>query len=167
MFKLHNGEAAPEIALQDVQGKDWKLSDYKGKMVALYFARGEYCPTTRGEFALWNSYFRNFAKMNCHMAFVVNGGLEEHRNFHDALRMRAPILHDPDGSVGEMYGIYGVNHNDKKRDDYKNYIAPSVYLIDADGEIACFWIASAPRGMPTPDAILGILAYASNNGWKY
>lgn len=167
MFKLHNGDKAPEIALQDARGEDWKLSDRAGKMVALYFCRGEYCPTTRGEFALWNSFARSFPKMNCEMAFVVNGGQDEHAKFARDFRMTVPILVDHDGSVGQNYNIYNPNSRDLNRDDYKNYQAPGVYLIDKDGEIACFWLSSGPRGMPTPETIFGILAYAQANGWKY
>lgn len=167
MFKLSNGDAAPDFSLEDTQGRTWTLSDHKGKMVCLYFARGEYCPTTRGEFAHFNSFARLFPKMNCEFAFVVNGGREEHAKFTREFRMTLPILLDLDGSVAEQYGIYGVNHNDMKRDDYKNYIAPSVYLIDVEGEVSAFWLASAPRGVPSPECVLGILGYAEHNNGKY
>jgi len=42
MFKLKNGDPAPEIALRDARGNDWRLSDRRGKMVVLHFCRGEY-----------------------------------------------------------------------------------------------------------------------------
>ncbi|HEX8833019.1 MAG TPA: peroxiredoxin family protein [Abditibacteriaceae bacterium] len=167
MFKFQNGDPAGPITLRDVKGKEWNLADFKGKMVALYFARGEYCPTTRGEFALWNSFHATIKKMNCEMVFVVNGGREEHRKFCEELRMRLRVLVDDDGAVGEAYGVYGVNHNDLNREHYRNYIAPAMYLIDAEGNVSGFWIASAPRGLPTPETLLGILAYAEHNNWKY
>ncbi len=166
-FPFHLDEPATDFALTDCLNKPWKLSNYRGKMVALYFARGEYCPTTRGEFALWNSYARNFPRMNCETAFIVNGGRDEHAQFAREFRMTLPILVDDDGAIGEKYGVYGVNHDDMKRDDYKNYIAPAVYLINADQTVGAFWLAASPRGMPTPDAIFGILAYAQSNSWKY
>ena len=56
MFKLKNGDAAPEIELRDVLGNDFKLSDRRGKMVALHFVRGEFCPTPRGEIAYWDNF---------------------------------------------------------------------------------------------------------------
>ena len=167
MFPHQNGDTAPDFTLNGTDGKEFKLSEQRGKMVILYFARGEYCPTTRGEFANFNSYSRLFPKMNCQFAFVVNGGVEEHTKFAREFRMSLPILFDLDGKVGEQYGIYGVNHNDMKRDDYKNYIAPGVYLIDGDGEINAFWLASAPRGLPSPECMLGILGYAEHNDGKY
>jgi peroxiredoxin Q/BCP len=167
MFPLNNGDAAPDFELTDVFDKQWKLSDHKGKMVFLYFGRGEYCPTTRGEFANFDSFAHLFSKMNCEMVFLMNGGRKEHRAIAEALRMRPRILVDDDGTVGETYGIYGVNHNDTKRDDYKNYIAPSAYLINADGTVAGCWRSSLPRGLPTAETLLGILVYAQHNDWKY
>jgi peroxiredoxin Q/BCP len=165
MFKLHNGDIAPEIHLQSVTGEDWRLSDRRGKMVILHFVRGEFCPTPRGEIAYWDNFAHIFAKMNCELVFLANGGHEEYRKYAEFMRLRSPILIDEDGSVGETYGVYGVNT--PVRGDLKTYLAPTVYLIDADGEVSCFWILSGPRGRPSPESLLGILAYAQHNGWKY
>ncbi len=167
MFKLQNGDQAPEIALTDTKGQEWKLSDHRGKMVILHFCRGEYCPTTRGEFSYWDCFSHLFKKMNCELAFLVNGGREEHTRFAENHRLRPPILIDEDGAIGEAYGVYGVNNTDTWRPDYKNYVAPAVYLIDAQGLVSCFWILSGPRGRPSPECLLGILAYAEHNDWKY
>ena len=167
MFKLQNGDEAPEVELTDVKGRPWKLSDHKGQMVVLHFCRGEYCPTTRGDFTYWDNFIHLFKKMNCEVAFLVNGGRLEHTAFAHDFRIRPPLLIDEDGAIGEAYGIYGVNSRELKRDDYKNYTAPSVYLIDSEGKVACFWLLSGPRGRPSPESLLGILAYAEHNNWKY
>ena len=167
MFLFQNGDIAPDFTLMSAQGEQWTLSDFRGRMVCLYFGRGEYCPTTRGEFANFNGYARLLPKMGCEFAFLVNGGAEEHARYARENRMRLPILLDMDGAVGDMYGVYGVNHEDLKRPDYRNYIAPSCYLIDGAGKINAFWIASAPRGLPTPECILGMLGYAEHNGGTY
>jgi peroxiredoxin len=105
--------------------------------------------------------------MNCEVVFLVNGGREEHREFRDKFVIRPQILVDEAGEVGQAYGIYGVNSRELDRDDYKNYTAPSVYLIDAEGKVSCFWILSGPRGRPSPECILGILSLAQQNDWKY
>ena len=73
------------------------------------------------------------------------------------------VEHDA-GAVGEAYGIYQVNCKGR---NYNYYMAPAVYLIDAEGKISCFWILSGPRGRPSPECILGILSLAQKNDWKY
>jgi peroxiredoxin len=105
--------------------------------------------------------------MNCEVVFLVNGGREEHRRFRDTFQIRPQVLIDDKGTVGKAYGVYGVNSRELKRSDYKNYTAPSVYLIDAEGKVSCFWILSGPRGRPSPECILGILSLAQKNDWKY
>jgi hypothetical protein len=105
--------------------------------------------------------------MNCEVVFLVNGGCAEHREFRDTFKIRPQILIDEEGAAGEAYGIYGVNSRELDREDYKNYTAPSVYLIDAEGLVSCFWLLSGPRGRPSPECILGVLSLAQQNGWKY
>lgn len=164
MFPLKNGDPAPEIALRDVDGKEWRLSDRSGKLVILLFGRGEFCPTGKVEFARWNSYARLFPQLNGEFAFVVNGGRQEHARFAEQLGIRLPILVDEDGGVGEAYGVYGVNAQGR---GYSTYEAPSVYLIDGEGKVACSWRLTGPRGLPSPECLLGILGYAEHNGGKY
>jgi len=41
-WTLTNGDDAPEIDLLDTHGNRWRLSDRRGKMVALHFGRGEF-----------------------------------------------------------------------------------------------------------------------------
>lgn len=43
------GKPAPEIAGRDLDGVEFKLSDYRGKVVALYFS-GDWCGPCRGEY---------------------------------------------------------------------------------------------------------------------
>ena len=167
MSVLQNGAPVPDFSLTDTRGNEWKLSDRKGKMVILHFCRGEYCPTTQGEFPYWSNFNHLFGKMNCELVFLVNGGRAEHTKFHETFRLRPPLLIDEDGTVGTDYGVYGVNSRDMKRDDYKNYTAPSVFLIDIHGNLSCSWILSGPRGRPSPECLLGILTYAQSNNWTY
>lgn len=167
MYPLKVGDDAPQIELQSATGARWKLSDQRGKMAVLYFARGEYCPTTKAELANWNSYARLFPKMNCEVVFLVNGGREEHAQYVEDEEFQYPILIDSDGAVGEAYGVYGVGSRELERDDYRNYKAPSVYLINADGTVGCFWLAAGPRCLPSPEGMMSVLAYCENHDWKY
>ena len=70
-----------------------------------------------------------------------------------------------DGKVGEAYHVYQPNC--ELKDSYRYYMASSVYLIDCEGNLSCYWILSGPRGRPSPECLLGILALASKNDWKY
>lgn len=104
-------------------------------------------------------------KMNTELVFLIRGGREEHRLFRETFKIKPRILIDDDGKVGEAYGIYQPHC--QLKDSYHYYMASSVYLIDAEGNLSCYWISSGPRGRPSPECLLGILAYAEHNDWKY
>ncbi|MFN3648824.1 MAG: redoxin domain-containing protein [Armatimonadota bacterium] len=42
MSSLKNGEPVPDIVLKDTDGEEWRLSDYRGKMVIIHACRGEF-----------------------------------------------------------------------------------------------------------------------------
>lgn len=103
--------------------------------------------------------------MNTELVFMVRGGREEHRKFREQFKIRPRILIDEDGSVGEMLDVYEPHH--QLKDSYHYYMASSVYLIDSKGNMSCFWISSGPRGRPSPECLLGVLALAQRNDWTY
>ena len=104
--------------------------------------------------------------MNTELVFLVRGGREEHRAFREQFKIRPRILIDDDGSVGEMLGIYEPHHQ-LADGGYHYYMAPAVYLIDSSGNLSCYWILSGPRGRPSAECLLGILAYAQHKDWTY
>ena len=103
--------------------------------------------------------------MNTELVFMVRGGREEHRKFREEFKIRPRILIDEDGAVGEMLDVYEPHH--QLTDSYHYYMASSVYLIDSLGNLSCFWISSGPRGRPSAESLLGILALAQKNDWTY
>lgn len=103
--------------------------------------------------------------MNTELVFLIRDGREEHRVFRETFKIKPRILIDEDGKVGDAYGIYEPHR--RLTDSYAYYMAPAVFLIDAEGNMSCSWILSGPRGRPSPETLLGILSYAAHNDWKY
>jgi peroxiredoxin len=103
--------------------------------------------------------------MNTELVFMVRDGREEHRIFREQFKIRPRLLVDEDGTVGDLLDIYQPHCQLKDR--YKYYMAPAVYLIDSKGEMSCYWILSGPRGRPSAECLLGILAYAQERDWTY
>ena len=103
--------------------------------------------------------------MNTELVLLVRDGREEHRQFREQFKIRPRILVDEEGNVGDMLEIYQPHC--ELEDSYRYYMAPAVYLIDSKGQLSCYWILSGPRGRPSPEALLGILALAQRNDWTY
>src|SRR6476469_10025310 len=103
--------------------------------------------------------------MNAEVVFIVRGGREPHKRFRDRFKVRPRILIDDDGTFGDDYDVY-LPHCEEGV-GYPVYKATSVYLIDQYGKLSQFWILSGPRGRPSPECLLGILALAKQNDWTY
>ena len=103
--------------------------------------------------------------MNTELALLVRDGREEHRVFRETFKIRPRILVDEEGTVGEAYGIYEPHR--QLEDSYRYYMAPAVYLINADGTMSCSWVLTGPRGRPSPECLLGILSLAAHSEWIY
>ena len=125
--KAEVGKPAPEFALKDIDGKEHKLSDYKGRIIILQWTNHE-CP-----------YVQRFEKVQMkphkvHAKFLGYGvvwlaidsshfcekKIEAVRKFRDEAKLPHPVLLDASGAVGRLYGAK---------------ISPQVFVIDRAGKI--------------------------------
>lgn len=118
------GKAAPEFSLTDEAGKVHKLSDYKGKIVVLEWTCAT-CPFVvrhyedktmsktheqGGEDVVWLSVnSSHFAKADEDAAWKKKEGFSY------------PVLQDPSGDVGRLYGARTTPH---------------MYVVDKEGKLA-------------------------------
>lgn len=117
--KAEVGKLAPEFKLKDLDGKETKLSDHKGKIVVLeWFNPG--CPFVvaaydekgpmkdmraryQGEGIVWLA-------INSGAAGMEGADAKANKEFAEKHKLRAPILLDPEGVVGKAYGAKTTPH---------------------------------------------------------
>jgi peroxiredoxin len=117
------GTAAPGFALKNQDGKDVKLSDYKGKIVVLQWLDPR-CPFVQRHYEA--STFVNLDnKWNgrdvVHLAIYSGGTGESAKEFHERQKLKFDVLADTDGAVARKYGAKATPH---------------MFLIDKDGKLA-------------------------------
>ena len=112
------GKAAPEFTLKDLDGKDVKLSSFKGKVVVLeWFNPG--CPYVKKSHtvgSLIDTAKKHTAKGVVWLA--INSGAAGKQGHEPAMNaqsaktwaMTHPILRDIDGTVGKAYGATNTPH---------------------------------------------------------
>ena len=127
--------AAPDFTLPDPAGKKKSLKDYRGKVVMLAFW-ATWCEYCREEIPAIESLYRDYKGQGL---VVVAINIKDKRD--DALafikknKITYPVLMDPEGEVGLLYGAYAT---------------PTVYLIDRKGAVlARQW---GPAGWNSPAA---------------
>jgi peroxiredoxin Q/BCP len=119
--------AAPDFALRDGNGADWRLSDHRGKVVVLLFYPGDETPVcTRQMCSLrdrWNDYLATGAEV----VGISSDSVESHKNFAAHHKLPLRLLSDSDGAVSRLYGARSL---------LPGRVARSVFVIDANGIIS-------------------------------
>ena len=113
------GKTAPDFELETLEGKNVKLSDYRGKKVILNFW-ASWCPPCREEMP----EFQRIYTENSDSLVVIGVNLQESKenaeSFVKKLGLTFPILLDPNAQVKDMYNVF---------------TQPVTYFIDANGKI--------------------------------
>lgn len=106
---------SPDFALKNYDGKEYKLSDYKGKIIVLEWFNYE-CPFCRYHYETTTEMV-DLAKKYKEQGVVwlaVNSTshqeTEKNKNFAEKFNVPFPILDDRDGKVGRMYGAVTTPH---------------------------------------------------------
>ncbi len=116
--KAEVGKAAPDFTLKDLDGKEMKLSSYKGKVVVLeWFNPG--CPFVKN--AHTKGSLKEAAKkhtkngvvwlaINSGAAGKQGAGVEANKEGAKTFSLEHPILLDETGEVGKHYGATNTPH---------------------------------------------------------
>jgi peroxiredoxin len=118
------GEAAPDIALKDTYGKEFKLSEFKGKIVVLEWLN-QACPVSRGKHedkTMQNTY-KKYADKVVWIGIDTTNGVkpESNRVYAAKMQLAHPILIDVDAKAGHAFGAKTTPH---------------MFVIDKDGKLA-------------------------------
>jgi peroxiredoxin/soluble cytochrome b562 len=137
------GKQAPDFELNSFDGRNVKLSNYKGRIVVLEWMNPE-CPFSRYHYETTPT-MANLAKKYKDKEVVWlavnstnNTTPEANRDFAQKHKLPYPILDDRSGQVGRLYGARNTPH---------------VFVIDKAGMIAYEGaIDNAPLGKQEPGA---------------
>ncbi len=123
------GQQAPDFSLKDAQGKTHKLSDYKGKIVVLYFYPKDDTPGCTAEACNIRDNYDDLLKRNLVILGISFDDQNSHQKFSAKYNLPFPILSDSDKKVAEEYGAL--------RGALLSFVGPKriTYLIDENQKI--------------------------------
>ena len=126
---LSIGQPAPDFSLKDAQGKIHTLSDYKGKIIALYFYPKDDTPGCTAEACNIRDNYTALLKRNIVVLGISFDDQESHQKFRDKYKLPFPILSDTDKTVSKQYGAV--------RGPLLSFIGPKriTYLIDENQKV--------------------------------
>lgn len=138
------GTPAPDFSLQDQNGRQISLSDFKGKqnLLMVFYPKDKsfFCTA---QLKTLSDHLNDIRELNTEAVAINQESIKSHAGFCDSSNLRFPLLSDPSKKVckaykAEMLGGFLVNR--------------TVYIIDKKGNI-CF----AQRGKPAITEILAAL----------
>jgi peroxiredoxin len=111
---------APDFSLKDLQGNVFKLSNYRGKTVLIFFGT-TWCPSCRHELPLYKEIYETYTKRGLEVAYInIMEPKGKVAKFAKANSLPFKVLLDEDGEVATSYSVIGV---------------PTLVLFNKEGKI--------------------------------
>jgi len=125
-------EPAPDFTLPESNGKNVRLSDFKGKYVVLYFYPKDMTRGCTTEACDFRDAHDDFSDLNTVILGVSPDPVEKHQKFIDKHELPFYLLADEDKKVASDYGVWKLKKNFGK--EYYG-IERSTFIIDPEGNI--------------------------------
>ena len=105
---LKEGSKAPDFKLPSQDGKIVKLSDFKGKRVALYFYVRDFTPGCTNQACSMRDGNDKLKSNGIVTLGISTDSVESHKKFVNKYDLPFTVLSDVDAKVAKAYGVYGM-----------------------------------------------------------
>ncbi len=123
------GSPAPDFEAKAHTGESVRLSDYRGRIVVLYFYPRAMTPGCTREGVRFNELYEEFQKYGAVILGVSTDPVEKNRKFAEKHGFKFPLLSDEDGAIAEKYGVL------ESRSSGNIAARRTTFVIDRDGVI--------------------------------
>lgn len=111
--------ASADFALQDLDGKEWRLSGLRGNVVLVNFW-ATWCPPCRKEMPDLGALYSRFREKGFVVLAISDEDAGKVAAFVKEHGVKYPVLLDQGGRIGELFGAEGI---------------PKSYVYDRDGKL--------------------------------
>jgi peroxiredoxin Q/BCP len=102
---LRAGDKAPDFALPDATGKIWKLADFAGKWLLLYFYPADFTAGCTAESCAFRDQYQDFKDAGAEIVGVSRDDAATHGAFAAEHRLPFILLSDTDAKARSAYAI--------------------------------------------------------------
>lgn len=132
MTTLKPGDKAPDFQGKDQNEGTIKLSDFKGKKLALYFYPRDLTPTCTTQACNLRDGIDALKANNIEVIGVSDDPAAKHQKFIEKHDLNFPLIADTDQSVLKAFGVWGPKKFMGKEYDGTHR---TTFLIDEQGEV--------------------------------
>lgn len=129
---LEIGQIAPNFTAKGADEKEYRLSDFRGKRVILYFYPKDNTPGCSLEAGDFKEYNKKFIEKNTVIIGVSRDSIKAHNKFIEKYELPFLLISDESEEVCNLYGVM----KEKMMFGKKVFgIERSTFIIDEEGKI--------------------------------
>ena len=129
---LEVGNIAPNFVLCDKDGKEVRLSDFRGKKVILYFYPKDNTPGCTRQACAFAGVYAGFKEKNVEVIGVSRDSVASHAKFAEKYSLPFTLLSDPELIAIKAYGVW----QEKKLYGKVSFgVVRTTFIIDENGVI--------------------------------
>ncbi|MBR6372562.1 MAG: thioredoxin-dependent thiol peroxidase [Victivallales bacterium] len=129
---MKKGDAAPDFTLQDKDGREISLSDFRGRKVVLYFYPKDNTPGCTRQAVAFAENFAEFEKRGIVVIGISKDSVASHAKFAEKFNLPFILLSDPELKAIQAYGVW---QEKKLYGKVSMGVARTSFIIDEDGKI--------------------------------
>ena len=141
----------PEFSAAMTGNQTFKLSDYKGKTIVLYFYPKDNTPGCTTEGMQFRDLHPQFRAANAEIFGVSRDSIRSHEGFKSKLEMPFDLISDPDETLCIMFNVMKMKNMYVKQ---VRGVERSTFVIDGNGKLVKEW-----RGVKVPGHIDEVLEF--------
>ena len=148
------GDNAPDFALKDSDGNNWKLSEQRGKVVVLLFYPGDNTPVCTRQLCSVRDNWEDYQKSGAEVVGISTDSAESHKKFAGKYDLPLTLLADENGETLEKYDMQSWLPNRSAR---------GVVVIDKNGIVHYHQVQMLSLLRPKDDEILEAIKNAQRS----
>jgi peroxiredoxin Q/BCP len=147
------GKAAPDFELKDATSNNWRLSDHRGKVVALVFYPKDETPVCTKQMCSMRDRWTDYQTTGAEVVAISVGTVESHKQFAEHHGLPQRLLADESGEITRLYEVKSLLGGSQR----------AVIVIDPKGVIR-YRKSVLPIFRPGDDEVIEAIRGATH--WK-
>lgn len=129
-------QPVPDFQLPATSGKTFRLSDYLGKNLVLYFYPKDSTPGCTTQGMQFRDAYAEFQKLNTEIFGISRDSLKSHENFKAKFTFPFELLSDTEELACTQFGVMKMKNMYGKQ---VRGIERSTFIIDKNGKLVKEW----------------------------
>ena len=141
----------PDFSAEMTGDQTFRLSDYRGKKLVLYFYPKDNTPGCTTESMEFRDLYSQFQEANAEIFGISRDSIRSHEGFKSKLDMPFELISDPDETVCNLFDVMKMKTMYGKQ---ARGVERSTFIIDGNGILVKEW-----RGVKVPGHVDEVLEF--------